>query len=124
MVDLNRSYFKNNLAALNWYYGAISKSDYKIKVFKRSVTYNLTSCPKDKPYVRDEEQVCFNCPDGSLYNLGNETCIICGINQVYNIKTDKCEQCFGKKEIIDQTLTCKPCNLAGLEVYNLTSGKC
>jgi hypothetical protein len=80
MVDLNQSYFKNNLAVGNWYYGSTTKSDYKVKMFKRSVTYNLTNCPKETPFVRDYEQVCFNCPNGSLYNLGSETCTICNVN--------------------------------------------
>jgi hypothetical protein len=77
---LNHSYFKNNLVVLNWYYGSISKSEYKIKAFKRSATYNLTSCPKATPFVRDLEQVCFKCPDGSLYNLGKEICMVCNTN--------------------------------------------
>jgi len=46
LVDVSKSYFKNNLAANNWYYGSTSKSDYKIKMFKRSASFNLTSCPQ------------------------------------------------------------------------------
>lgn len=62
LVDLNRSYFKNNLAGGNWYYGSTTKSDYKIKVFKQSVTYNLTNCPSHTPFIRTGETACFNCP--------------------------------------------------------------
>ncbi len=50
--------------------------------------------------------------------------MICGINEVFNIKNEKCEQCLGRKEMVGQTLTCKPCVLANFEVYNLTTGKC
>lgn len=70
MVNLNQSYFKNNLAAQNWFYGSITKSDYKILMFKRSATYNLTNCPINAPFVKLSEQVCFNCANGSIYDLG------------------------------------------------------
>lgn len=62
MVDLNRSFFKNNLGAGGWYYGSTTKSDYKVKMFKLSSTYNLTNCPRDKPFVKDYLQLCFSCP--------------------------------------------------------------
>ena len=45
IVNLNSSYFKNNLRAKNWYYGSTTASDYKIYLFKRASTYNLTNCP-------------------------------------------------------------------------------
>jgi hypothetical protein len=52
MVDLNLSYFRNNLESQNWYYGSTTLADYKIYLFKRAVTYNLTSCPITTPFVR------------------------------------------------------------------------
>ena len=70
MVNLNLSYFKSNLNAKNWYYGSTTASDYKIYIFKLSSTYNLTNCPIETPYVKESEQICFNCPEGSIYNLG------------------------------------------------------
>lgn len=70
VVDISKSYAKNNLAADNWFYGSITKSDYKILMFKRSATYNLTSCPIDTPFVRFKEQACFNCPKNNMFNLG------------------------------------------------------
>jgi len=45
LVNLNASYFKCNLNSKNWYYGTTTITDYKIYLFKRSTTYNLTSCP-------------------------------------------------------------------------------
>jgi len=62
IVNLNSSYFKPNLNAKNWYYGSTTASDYKIYIFKRSSSYNLTNCPLSIPFVKDEEQVCFDCP--------------------------------------------------------------
>ena len=58
---MNSSYFKNNLKAENWYYGSTTASDFKIYMFKRSASYNLTSCPLATPFVNDHDQVCFNC---------------------------------------------------------------
>jgi hypothetical protein len=53
IVNLNGSYFKNNLKAENWYYGSTTASDYKIYIFKRSSSYNLTNCPLETPFVKD-----------------------------------------------------------------------
>jgi len=78
MVNLNNSYFKNNLKAKNWYYGSTTASDYKIYLFKRSSTYNLTNCPIEFPFVREKEQQCFNCAVGSIFNVGAEKCDTCG----------------------------------------------
>jgi len=77
MVNLNLSFFKNNLKANNWYYGSTTPSDYKIYIFKLSSTYNFTSCPIDKPFVKEHEQICFNCPQGSMFNLGKQDCDLC-----------------------------------------------
>lgn len=52
VVNLNRSYYKPNFKAANWYYGSIAKSDYKILMFKRSSSFNLTNCPIETPFVR------------------------------------------------------------------------
>jgi hypothetical protein len=52
LVEVSKSYLKNNLDARNWYYGSTTKSDYKIKIFKKSASFNLTSCPLQKPFVR------------------------------------------------------------------------
>lgn len=85
MVNLNSSYFKSNLNAKNWFYGSTTVSDYKIYLFKRSATYNLTNCPLSKPFVKDSEQICFNCPDGKMFNLGLQSCDNCKPNEMLNI---------------------------------------
>ena len=45
MVNINDSYFKDNLNAKNWYYGNIDEKKYRFDIFVRSTQYNLTSCP-------------------------------------------------------------------------------
>jgi hypothetical protein len=76
-VNLNNSFFKNNLNAKNWFYGSTTASDYKIYLFKRASTFNLTNCPLDTPFVKDDQQVCFNCPEGSIFDLGSQACDTC-----------------------------------------------
>lgn len=85
VVNLNHSYFKNNLNAKNWYYGTTTASDYKIYIFKRSATYNLTDCPLATPFVSDDEQRCFNCPENSMFNLGTSKCDTCKSDEILNI---------------------------------------
>jgi len=53
-VNLNMSYYKPNLIAKNWYYGSTTASDYKIYLFKRGSTFNLTTCPLNTPFVREQ----------------------------------------------------------------------
>jgi hypothetical protein len=77
LVNLNNSYFKCNLQAKNWYFGSTTASDYKMYMFKRSASYNLTSCPLATPFVKDSEQNCFDCPEGSIFNLGKQQCDTC-----------------------------------------------
>lgn len=95
MVNLNASLFKNNLQAKNWYYGSTTVSDYKIYLFKRAATFNLTSCPLSAPYVKDNEQVCFDCPEGSIFNLGSQKCDTCKSNEILNVESGKCDKCYG-----------------------------
>lgn len=80
LVDLSLSLFKSNLQASNWYYGSTTPSDYKIYMFKRASTYNLTTCPISTPYVTPGENVCFDCPEGSMFNLGRQKCDVCAPN--------------------------------------------
>jgi hypothetical protein len=95
MVNLNLSFFRSNLAAPNWYYGSTTASDYKIYLFRRSTTYNLTSCPLSRPFVQDSEQICYNCPAGGLFNLGSQKCDTCPSDAILNVKTGACEPCKG-----------------------------
>lgn len=122
-VNLNDSYFKSNLQASNWYYGTTTASDFKLSLFKRSMAYNLTNCPLDKPFVRDIEQICFNCPDG-FFNLGNQSCDSCPKNQILNVSTAKCDICLGDRIKSNDVWICKPCNATDEQYYNKKSGQC
>ncbi len=51
LVNLNLSFYKNNLNAKNWYYGTTTASDYKIYLFTQAATYNLTNCPIETPFT-------------------------------------------------------------------------
>ena len=53
LINLNHTYYKNNLGAKNWYYGSTTPSDYKILMFKMTTTFNLTTCPLATPYAID-----------------------------------------------------------------------
>ena len=110
-VNLNHSYFKNNLKATNWYYGSTTASDYKIYLFKRSATYNLTDCPLATPFV-GEDQSCLNCPPNSFFNLGSSKCDSCSAQQILNINSGVCEQCQGEQVQVQGTLICQPCQIS------------
>jgi hypothetical protein len=112
VVNLNGSYFKSNLKADNWYYGSTTASDYKIYMFKRSASYNLTNCPLETPFVRDDEQVCFYCPEGSIFNLGMQKCDTCKSDEILNIQSGQCDKCLGEKKVEKGALICKLCVLA------------
>jgi hypothetical protein len=95
MVNINNSYFKNNLKAQNWYYGSTTASDYKLDIFKRSITYNLTNCPIEIPYVDIDQQHCLNCPEGGMFNLGAQKCDICKPDEILNVQRGSCDKCEG-----------------------------
>ena len=104
-VGLNR--YKDNLIAKNWIYGNITASQYKLQVFAASIKYNLTSCPSSKPYVNPVTQICFNCPAGLNFSLGQKTCVVCPNNFTFNLVTLVCQS---------------PCNNS--QVFNSTTKKC
>lgn len=67
--------------------------------------YNLTSCPVEKPFVNYLTGECFDCPGGSVYNIGMKVCQCkdgdynaslnlcvtnCGYGEVFNTRTKKC----------------------------------
>ena len=66
--------FKNNLSVSNWYYGSSSQLKYTVILREMSKKHNLTSCPLNKPFVRPNQNICFNCPSNAIYNLGTQTC--------------------------------------------------
>ena len=83
-------YYKNNLDVSNWFYGSTNQVKYKAYLLKKSANFNLTTCPINKPFVRDDEQKCFNCPPGSIYNLGAEKCDTCPVNKMLNVANGHC----------------------------------
>jgi len=95
IVKLKKLYYKNNLDVSNWFYGSTNQVKYKAYLLKKSANFNLSTCPTEKPFVRDDEQKCFNCPPGSIYNLGAEKCDTCPISKMLNVATGRCEPCFG-----------------------------
>ena len=70
LVNLEDYYFKNNMEAKNWYYGSTDEIKYKYHVFMRSTQYNLTTCPIEKPYVKEKINECFACPLNGGFNIG------------------------------------------------------
>ena len=90
LVNVGLSKYKDNLLAKNWIYGNITASQYKLQVFSASIKYNLTSCPITKPYVNPVTQICFNCPSGMNFSLGQQTCVKCSGGFVFNLITLVC----------------------------------
>ena len=75
----------NNLTAYNWYYGSTTQTQYVSFLRKMSTKHKLTPCPLDKPFVRPNQNVCFNCPSSSIYNIGTQNCDSCPPGQVLDI---------------------------------------
>lgn len=51
------------MKAMNWYYGSITPSEYRVRLFVAATKNNLTSCPYAKPFVTEADLAnCFNCP--------------------------------------------------------------
>lgn len=88
--------YKNNLKVDNWYYGSTSKSKYSAYLAARAQSFNLTHCPSDKPFVRDDEEICFNCPPHAIYNLGRQKCESCKPGEMLDIDAGNvCKPCYG-----------------------------
>jgi hypothetical protein len=93
----------------NWYYGSSNQIKYKAYLLKKAANFNLTTCPSHLPFVRDDEQKCFNCPPASIYNLGAEKCDSCRPGKMLNVAKGTCEPCFGEMFIINHQFVCKAC---------------
>lgn len=74
--------------------------------------------------MQDQQQVCFDCPEGSIFNLGLQKCDTCQPNEILNIKSGGCDPCRGEKRFIDGALLCQLCVLAQGQLFNETNGKC
>ena len=118
LVDINNSYFKNNLRAPNWYYGSTTGSDYKLAMFKKAATFNLTDCPLSAPFVKPNEQICFDCPSDSIFNLGSHSCDSCPPGRILNVHTSTCDICLGERKFLGGKLWCQPCKLSDGQLFN------
>ena len=103
LVNVNMSYYKNNLNAPNWFYGNIKEQDYKYKIFSRATKYNLTNCPIETPYVLEENNICFPCDPKGAYNLGTKKCVNCAKGEHFNRTEKKCGKC-DETYILNETL--------------------
>ena len=150
LVNLGLSQYKDNLIAKNWIYGNITATQYKYQVFAASIKYNLTSCPLNKPYVNPVTNLCFQCPAGMNFSLGEQTCVQCPNNFTFNLVLLNCESPCNSSQVYNATakicqplppqvtsslcplnapiwnattLSCQPCP-ASAPLYNISNGTC
>ena len=106
-----RLVYKNNLVAGNWYYGTSSQASYVAFLLQMHKKHNLTSCPLSKPYVRPNQNICFNCPPNSIYNLGTQNCDSCQPGYMLDISQSQCNPCYGEIFLINHRFICQPCTV-------------
>ena len=91
MVDISQGLKKDNLKANDWYFGSITETEYRFKIFELTTKYNLTSCPLDKPFADIFSNKCLKCAkEGAIFNLGDRACYYCNGLQYLNESTSFC----------------------------------
>jgi len=105
--------YKNNLVAGNWYYGSTNQARYVALLYSMYQKHNLTSCPLSKPFVRPNQNICFDCPPNSIYNLGTQNCDSCQPGYILDISQGQgqCNPCYGEIFLINHRFICEPCTV-------------
>lgn len=67
--------YKDNLQAQNWYYGGITSTDYRLRIFKAAANDVITVCPITAPFMTADMTACESCSiDAPLRNLATSQC--------------------------------------------------
>lgn len=100
--------YKDNLEAINWYYGNISEADYRVRIFKTATTETVYTCPLDSPYASADLSRCESCPpERPLRNLGKYSCEACPAGSVYLNDQGNCSAASGviNSTVVQPTVT-------------------
>ena len=116
--------FIDNLSVTNWYYGSTTQMSYVLFLRKRSKKSKLTSCPLSKPFVRPNQNICFNCPSNSIYNLGTQNCDTCLPGFIFDVDEGTCKHCYGEVFLINHRFLCLPCTSESGQYYNPVTSTC
>lgn len=49
----------------------------------------MTTCPLEEPFVNKIQNLCFDCPEGAVFSLGERVCT-CGVGEKFDVQAGQC----------------------------------